>query len=78
MKKMDQMMTGLYAFAISSWTEFRNNERGDTNFISILIIIAIVLVLAGAFMTFGKSIMDTVQLKVEEFIANLTPNTSIS
>lgn len=71
MKKMNCWMTKLYVQATSAWRSFRQNERGDTNFISILIILAIVLVLAGMFMLFGRSIMTTVTQRVTDFINGL-------
>lgn len=51
--------------------DFVANEDGDTNFVSMLIIIAVVVVLAGAFLkivneTWLKSLKDT----VDKFINN--------
>ena len=51
--------------------DFKESERGDTNFISMLLIIAIVVVLAGAFMTLGKDLLDTVAQKIREFLESL-------
>lgn len=76
MKKMNRLMTKLYVRATGAWRSFQQEERGDTNFISILIIIAIVLVLAGLFMKFGNAIMGAVQEKVEGYISKLDPETS--
>jgi len=36
------------------------DERGDTNWISVIVLVAIALVLAGAFIAFKDQIMDTV------------------
>ncbi len=41
------------------------NERGDTNFISILIILGIVVVLAGVFIGFKDRIVAEVEKQVE-------------
>ena len=51
--------------------DFKESERGDTNFISMLLIIAIIVVLAGAFMTLGKDVMDTVAEKIRIFFESL-------
>lgn len=42
-------------------------ERGDTNFISILIVLGIVILLAGVFMGFKKQIVDQVTTIVNGF-----------
>lgn len=41
-------------------SEFLKSERGDTNFISIILIVAIVVALAGVFWLMAKGGMDTV------------------
>ena len=51
--------------------DFKESERGDTNFISMLLIIAIVVVLAGLFLTLGKDVMSTVTDKIREFLDGL-------
>ena len=43
---------------------FWKNEKGDTNFISILIIMGIVVLLAGVFIGFK----DTIVQKVQEIV----------
>lgn len=50
------------------WNGFCNEEKGDTNFISIAVIIAIVVVLAGIFLTLGETSMNKVSNKVNNFI----------
>lgn len=50
---------------------FLNSERGDTNFVSMLLIIGIVVVLAGLFLTLGKGVMNTITTKVNQFIQSL-------
>lgn len=52
-----------------AWEDFKESERGDTNFVSMLIIIAIVVVIAGAFLALVKTdIIPAVQRKVVNFI----------
>lgn len=43
------------------------SERGDTNFISILIILGIVIILAGVFMAFKDQIVGQVQEIIDGF-----------
>ena len=45
----------------------REDERGDTNFISILIILALVVILAGVFMRFKDLIVAQVEEQVNSF-----------
>lgn len=42
-------------------------ERGDTNFISILIVLGIVIILAGVFMGFKDQIVGQVQEIIDKF-----------
>lgn len=44
------------------------DDRGDTNFVSIAIVLTIVLVLAGIFILFGRQIIDGVKTAIEEFL----------
>lgn len=44
-----------------------SSERGDTNFISIIIILGIVLLVAGIFIGFKDDIVDMVEKIVESF-----------
>lgn len=46
---------------------FLKEEKGDTNFISILIILGVVVVLAGVFMGFKDQIVEQVQTIVDSF-----------
>ena len=50
---------------------FLASERGDTNFISIIIIIAIVVALAGVFWAFAKNGMDTVKKAFNSFLGKV-------
>ena len=47
------------------------SERGDTNFISILIILGIVMVLAGVFIAFKDQIVAQVQKLINENIGKI-------
>ena len=71
MKKIDAMLLKLYLNVSNAVEEFKKSERGDTNFVSMLLIIGIVVVLAGLFLTLGKGVMTTVTQKVNEFIKKL-------
>lgn len=71
MKKINEMLTKLQIKAYCALSNFKNSERGDTNFISMLIIIGIVVVLAGLFLTLGKDVMTSISQKVKDFINGL-------
>ena len=51
--------------------EVKSSERGDTNFISMLLIVGIVVVLAGLFLTLGKSVMTQISNKITTFLNGL-------
>lgn len=71
MRKMDEILIKLQVKACHVLEDFKNSERGDTNFISMLIIIGIVVVLAGLFLALGKSVMTSISQKVTTFINGL-------
>lgn len=71
MKKINEMLTKLQIKAYCALSNFKNSERGDTNFISMLIIIGIVVVLAGLFLVLGKDVMASISQKVKDFINGL-------
>lgn len=71
MKRLHEMWTKMQVKAICAVEDFKNSERGDTNFISMLIIIGIVVVLAGLFLTLGKDVMTSISQKVKGFINGL-------
>lgn len=60
-------MDGMYLKAMSGIRRVLREEKGDTNFISILIILGIVIILAGVFMGFKDQIVGMVQEKVDAF-----------
>lgn len=67
MKTIDRVMFGMYM----KYRAFRDSERGDTNFVSMLLIIGIVVVLAGLFLSLGKNTMTSIGNKVNTFIKGL-------
>lgn len=71
MKKIQDMVTKMQIKAFCAVQNFKNSERGDTNFVSMLIIIGIVVVLAGLFLTLGKDVMASISQKVKDFINGL-------
>lgn len=71
MKKINEMLTKLQIKAYCALSNFKNSERGDTNFVSMLIIIGIVVVLAGLFLVLGKDVMASISQKVKDFINGL-------
>lgn len=48
---------------------FLTEDRGDTNFISIMIVLGIVLVIALTFIGFKKQITDAVSTQLTSFLA---------
>ena len=71
MSKINEMWIRMQLKANRAFEDFKNSERGDTNFISMLIIIGIVVVLAGLFLTLGKEVMTAISQKVKTFINGL-------
>ena len=72
MKKIDAMILKLYLNVTNAVEEFKKSERGDTTFVSMLLIIGIVVVLAGLFLTLGKGVMSSITTKINEFIKKLS------
>ena len=71
MKKIQEKMLKLKVKADCAIYDFFNSERGDTNFVSMLLIIGIVVVIAGLFLTLGKEVMTSIGQKVKDFINGL-------
>lgn len=71
MDKLNEMYLHVILCVSGLIQDFKESERGDTNFISMLLIIAIVVVLAGLFLTLGKDVMATVTQKIREFLESL-------
>ena len=68
MKKINDMLITAKFKALNALDEFKESERGDTNFVSMLLIIGIVVVLAGLFLTLGKDVMTMITNKIKTFI----------
>lgn len=68
MRKINELLTKLQFKAFCAVQNFKESERGDTNFVSMLLIIGIVVVLAGLFLTLGKDVMTKISTKVTDFI----------
>ena len=56
---------------LSGICEFKNSERGDTIFISIILIVAIVVVLAAAFMALANGGMEKITQMFNDFLDSL-------
>ena len=67
LKKIDAAMFSAYIFIQSMIHDFCKKENGDTNFISIIIILGIVMIVAALFMKFRTKITDQVSNAVESF-----------
>lgn len=68
---LDQMSLRAYICIQNFFFDFKNSlksERGDTNFISIIIILGIVVVVAGVFIGFKEQLVQ----KARELINNFT------
>ena len=48
--------------------DFLNEERGDTNFISIIVILGIALVVAGVFLVFKDQLIAQAQAIIDSFV----------
>ncbi len=62
------MLDRMYIKAMCHVNEMMNDEKGDTNFISVLIILGIVVVLAGVFMGFKDQIVKQVNDLMKNFV----------
>lgn len=62
-----QKLDSMIVMAQYGLTDFLDDERGDTNFISILVILAIVTVLIGSFIAFKDSIIGWVTDTMDKF-----------
>lgn len=71
MRKINNMIIAMKNNAYQTMEEFKTSERGDTNFVSMLLIIGIVVVLAGLFLTLGEDVMELISEKVTDFIDGL-------
>lgn len=68
---LDDMMIGASIRAGKAFDEFRENQDGDTNFISMLLVIGIVVVLATAFKGLADQTMAKISQNVKQFVDSL-------
>lgn len=69
MKKIDQAMINAYVKMLSA--KAVEEERGDTNFISIIIILGVVIALLGVFTKMQGQIVEKIQEMVNGFTINI-------
>lgn len=74
MEKINTVITSLYVLALVQLERFKESDRGDTNFVSMILIIGIAVALAATFMKFGDTIMSKISSMVTDFLGSL--NTS--
>ena len=67
LKALNRKAIALAATLQSMYLKAASEERGDTNFISILIILGIVILVAGVFIGFKDQIVGQVQVIVGGF-----------
>mgnify|MGYP003303850345 CR=1 FL=1 len=67
MKNLTRKMNVALTRAKFAVEEFLNEERGDTNFISIAIILVVVLVIAVVFIRLGNTVTSGLNEKMSEF-----------
>ncbi|MCI9349693.1 MAG: hypothetical protein HFF83_10775 [Oscillibacter sp.] len=67
LKALNRKAIALAATLQSMYLKAASEERGDTNFISILIILGIVILVAGVFIGFKDQIVGQVQAIVGGF-----------
>lgn len=66
-QKIDFFMFSAKAAIERKVKEFLYDEKGDTNFISILVLLGIGLALAGVFLTFKNQIINWVDTAIGDF-----------
>lgn len=65
MEFVNNSLMRMYIIAACTVQRFKEEERGDTNFVSMLLIIGIAVVIAGLFLTLAK---DTVMQRVGQAV----------
>lgn len=68
MKKIKEWFNKMFAKSKEAVEEIRDNERGDTNFISIVIILVIVMVVAAVFIGFKDQILGAASDTFNDFM----------
>ena len=69
MKKLTNKVNSLLIKAKCKADMFLHNEKGDTNFISILVILGIVLALAAVFLAFKDQVLEWVDTNIGDFFS---------
>lgn len=65
--KINQKLTQLYCKIATDIYCGKNSEQGDTNFISIIIVLGIVIVIAGIFVGFKDDILKKANEAVSQY-----------
>lgn len=60
-------LTQLYCKAATDLYYAKNSDQGDTNFISIIIVLAIVIIVAGVFVGFKDQILEAAEEAINDF-----------
>lgn len=67
MNKIEKAMIGIYCKMYNGFNKVMKDEKGDTNFISILIILGIVIIVAGVFITYKNKLVGQVDKQIRNF-----------
>ena len=65
--RLNDRINALCIKARNKMNAWRSNEKGDTNFISILVLLGIALALAGVFLVFKDRIITWVDTNIGDF-----------
>ncbi len=76
--RLADKMTALVFKAKMKAYNFMHDEKGDTNFISILVLLGIALALAGVFLVFKDSIIKWVNTNIGSFFKTNVDNTPLN
>lgn len=71
MKRLLEKMQSVAMQAKLKAMNFVTEERGDTNFISIAIILVVVIVIAVLFITLGQDLAAALKTKIDELLKAL-------
>lgn len=66
-KALDKMALSI----MSKWNRFVQEEEGDTNFISIIVILGIVLVVGAVFVGFKEQIIDFAEKMINDGLGGI-------
>lgn len=67
MNKIEKAMIGIYCKMYNGFNKVMKDEKGDTNFISILIILGIVIIVAGVFIVYKDKLVGQVDKQIQKF-----------